>query len=406
MGRGMYLGVDSKARKVKKMYIGVDGKARKVKKIFVGDANGKARLCWSGFTPMFVGTTKKELITSVDGVSWSVSPAPWDTSDWYSSYGDNQNIGMTYGLGYYWIACGKYLLRSEDAVNWTVVKTSHLFSSFQHLGFMRVFFVNGKIVAYEAFSNLSSVPTEYNGKRIFHVTEDGVNWTSFNDSPRYSANSSKCMRYISDLVYGTYEGEKVYLWLEYGEGANSSSSGYASRIYKSTSLTTDGWTLVSDNVSYSTESSSYTHGQMALKDGTIYVTGRYGSMLRLVRMGTISNYMTDSSNIDYRYQGLASTEDEVLVYRYTKGFQKIDYIGAATYYSADLGYNDRLRYMHPPYNEEGMIAFPIASSKTVNAWYKRKGATAFTKVSSIGTVENQANTVAVYGIDGGGFYTN
>lgn len=47
MAKGAWIGVDSKARKIKKMWIGVDGKARKVKKVWIG-VGGKAMLCWSG----------------------------------------------------------------------------------------------------------------------------------------------------------------------------------------------------------------------------------------------------------------------------------------------------------------------------------------------------------------------
>lgn len=46
MAKGMYLGVDGKARKVKKMYFGVGGVARKVKKAYIG-VGGVARLFWS-----------------------------------------------------------------------------------------------------------------------------------------------------------------------------------------------------------------------------------------------------------------------------------------------------------------------------------------------------------------------
>ena len=46
MGKGIYLGVNGAARKMKRAYIGVDGRARKVKKIYVG-VEGKARLCYS-----------------------------------------------------------------------------------------------------------------------------------------------------------------------------------------------------------------------------------------------------------------------------------------------------------------------------------------------------------------------
>ena len=46
MSKGMYFGVDGKARKVKQAYIGVGGTARKVKKVYVG-VDGKARLAWT-----------------------------------------------------------------------------------------------------------------------------------------------------------------------------------------------------------------------------------------------------------------------------------------------------------------------------------------------------------------------
>ena len=36
MANGAYIGVDNKARKVKKMYVGVDGVARKIKKAYIG----------------------------------------------------------------------------------------------------------------------------------------------------------------------------------------------------------------------------------------------------------------------------------------------------------------------------------------------------------------------------------
>lgn len=46
MAKGLYIGVDNKARKVKKIYIGVNGVAREVKAVYAGVDN-KARPCWS-----------------------------------------------------------------------------------------------------------------------------------------------------------------------------------------------------------------------------------------------------------------------------------------------------------------------------------------------------------------------
>ena len=53
MAKAVYVGVDSKARKMKKAYVGIDGTARKVKKMYIGDSSGKARLCYSAEADKF-----------------------------------------------------------------------------------------------------------------------------------------------------------------------------------------------------------------------------------------------------------------------------------------------------------------------------------------------------------------
>ena len=52
MAKAVYVGVGSKARKMKKAYIGIGGKARKVKKMYIG-VGGKARLCYSAEADKF-----------------------------------------------------------------------------------------------------------------------------------------------------------------------------------------------------------------------------------------------------------------------------------------------------------------------------------------------------------------
>ena len=42
MGKALYAGISSKARKAKRLYVGVSGKARKIKKMYIG-VGGKAR---------------------------------------------------------------------------------------------------------------------------------------------------------------------------------------------------------------------------------------------------------------------------------------------------------------------------------------------------------------------------
>ena len=55
MAKGAYIGVDSKARKIKKGYIGVDNKARKIKKGYIG-VGGVARPFMTGGEVAYYGT--------------------------------------------------------------------------------------------------------------------------------------------------------------------------------------------------------------------------------------------------------------------------------------------------------------------------------------------------------------
>lgn len=74
MGKGIYTGVGSVARKVKRIYVGVDGVARKVKRVYVGDGNGVARLCWSAGEIVKNGTLSSPgtVYASAENPSYSV----------------------------------------------------------------------------------------------------------------------------------------------------------------------------------------------------------------------------------------------------------------------------------------------------------------------------------------------
>ena len=67
MAKGIYLGIDSLSRKVKKMYLGVEGVARKVKKGYVG-VNGLARLFFSGTAGL---NKSSHVITNLTVEMWS-----------------------------------------------------------------------------------------------------------------------------------------------------------------------------------------------------------------------------------------------------------------------------------------------------------------------------------------------
>lgn len=72
---GEYIGVSSKAHKIKEMYIGVNGKARKIKKAYIG-VGGKARLAYASPTSNLVvktaSGTANFTMTSDSGYSYQV----------------------------------------------------------------------------------------------------------------------------------------------------------------------------------------------------------------------------------------------------------------------------------------------------------------------------------------------
>lgn len=68
MAKGLYIGISSLARKIKKWYIGVNGVARKVKKAYIG-VNGVARLFWSsGYSSLTYDGQATNLISKRSGI--------------------------------------------------------------------------------------------------------------------------------------------------------------------------------------------------------------------------------------------------------------------------------------------------------------------------------------------------
>ena len=103
MAKGIYIGVDGKARKVKKAYIGVDGKARKIKKGYIG-IDGVARLFYSA-----------EQVLSRYGTSSNLSSSKYGAAG--ASNGEYALFagGETYSGGYN---------SAVDAYSKTLVKSS------------------------------------------------------------------------------------------------------------------------------------------------------------------------------------------------------------------------------------------------------------------------------------------
>ncbi len=203
MAKGMYIGVSSKARKVKKIYIGVSGKARKVKKVYIG-VSGKARLCWSGSTPY-------NIIAIFNSNTRGNSQA---TTDSFSDFTEYSNLGagfyvqrskMVFFNGKFF-AClspssnstyyGIYY-RTSISGSWTLAKT--LYSGSSRMG-VNFYVYNGTLYA------ISDSTQGFNVANKGYLTSS--NGTSWSSSYPTSANTSSYAG--NDFRYAIYDG-KLYL---------------------------------------------------------------------------------------------------------------------------------------------------------------------------------------------------
>jgi hypothetical protein len=247
MGKGMYIGVDSKARKVKKMYVGVDGKARKVKKVYVGDANGKARLCWSGELGLYLFTMTGSSYTSSDGINYTKSTV--EKPDWFHR--------VVYALGKFWALQPGYsngkVYTSSDGVNWTLVSTipdKTYFNSNTTFRYQNGVFIAIGIKQSSSYNNMA-------------VSTDGINWTCANF--KCTNNSSFTYeRSPLDIRYGTiggvtgwyvctaYASSPYYIEMSVFKTFDELKSGSATYLhrYYGTATNSDGRMVIRNNKAY------------------------------------------------------------------------------------------------------------------------------------------------------------
>ena len=374
-----------KTEKLKKAYVvNADKKTEKLKKCYVVDDDKKLVKLWSAFTPRFIGANHNQIFKSVDGVAWEAVDVPWDAS--YKAYYNTAelSIGMTYGLGKYWIANSKYLCSSDDGDTWTIEKIHDNVNTSTYHGYNKVFFVNGQICAYDSYS------------QTLHITSDGKTWStrSFSGYPRY----------LKELLYGEVGGTAYYFWLFVVDSDTNNR-----KIYRSTSITGELTAILGYDTSYSRVKEL----TMGICNGKLFAT----------------DYDTSDSEYDLMYggaSGLGVVHHEHHTYPFVFGttgkgtlmaftfaysiysVEVSDDGGVDVQKSTDMGLTTNSIYynLHPPYNPEGTVAFPLNKNGTNCAFYKRSGDSAFTIISGVGTVTNYKDPyVAVYGVDGGGFYT-
>ena len=145
MAKAVYVGVDSKARKMKKAYIGIGGTARKIEKMYIGDSSGKARLCYSaelerhgmaaalsvarydvrtatvGNYALFAGGLKPGLfsVKTVDAYNTSLTKSTPAEMPWERGYHASAAIGgyALFAGGEQRTTSGSQFMRSTDVYN-------------------------------------------------------------------------------------------------------------------------------------------------------------------------------------------------------------------------------------------------------------------------------------------------
>lgn len=370
--------------KLKKSYlVNADKKTEKLKKCYVVGSDKKLVKLWSGFTPRFIGANHNQIFKSVDGVTWEATDVPWGNS--YKSYykGGEISIGMTYGLGKYWIANSKYLCSSEDGDTWTVEKIHNNVNTSTDHGYNKVFFVNGHICAYDSYS------------RTLHITSDGKTWTT--------RSCSSYPWYLKELLYGEVDGTAYYFWLFV---VNSDTNNR--RIYRSTSLTGELTAICSYDTSYSRVKEL----TMGICDGRLFATD-YDTSDSEYDLCFGKGSSIGSAYEHHTYPFVFGTTGKGTLMAFTFNYSiyavKVSDSGSIDVQkssSSNFTTNAIYYNLHPPYSPEGTVAFPLNFNGTNGAIYKRASDSAYTKVTGVGTPTNGLDPyVAVYGVDGGGYYT-
>lgn len=129
MGKASYIGVSSKAHKIKKGYIGVGGKARKIKKAYIG-VNGKARLWWTSGVQQFIAFSDLtgHTIDLNGNVNNFTMPRP-------SQYGFMSTINYANGI-YFACGIGSGIIcsYSRDLNTWTNLQVNSTYSVDSFIG--------------------------------------------------------------------------------------------------------------------------------------------------------------------------------------------------------------------------------------------------------------------------------
>lgn len=225
MAKGAYIGVDGKARKIKKLYIGVDGKARKIKKLYIGDANGKARLCWASFTnqimAVYNSTSGQKLMFTETGAD--IQSSIYDTVTGNDYYGAPEKQVAAENMEITQAVCGNdmylFLIETGTKGDYRLLKTV------EGVDF-KIIDISSFAKAYAAGSYSVPVLTFINDAFYIAVrcadgfrvarSYDGESWTVISTVTKAYTDDTTTQttfgtRYPINMFYGNYKGKKRWV---------------------------------------------------------------------------------------------------------------------------------------------------------------------------------------------------
>lgn len=317
MAKRMYIGVDSKARKVKKMYVGVNGVARKVKKGYIG-VNGVARLFFSA-DPVYSAITNHpggypNAIAAMDGALYTFG------------YNFTENTTASYK---YTISTGTW---TQIANNPCVSGSYGALAAGAYNGAIYIYGGKGTLIySYNPSANSYTKVASVSGLSNYYTGINGYSWI-FHEGYFYCCRNASSTSATLKKISTSGAATDITLPSEYFGKSNAVLAGYNGYIYVfgGTDDSSNGSITTACKVNISTSTvttiaslplSLAGAGACAL-DGGIYIVGGY--------------YATNASSGDDRYYA-----DRTALYRYdiaTNTYTTVQTTGVnGCYRSAALG---------------------------------------------------------------------
>lgn len=401
MAKGMYVGIDNKARKAKKIYVGIDGVARKVKKVYIGDSSGKARLAWSGHDKKYLlSYSRTDRMSASQGtvIYTSNDCATWNTNTYYNEssysflseicYGNDIFVGLLYVCSSSSSSSSPSnckVMYSEDGVTWTVSTTFGIGDYYTYIE-PHVIYSNASKsfhILYRAYGSSQSNITVFN-------STDGKNWGSISWCDITSGTAIyKSQSMVGKNTFGYAKMGSVYRYIIAGEDGNYHSSSpwlYKGLFYSNENGTS--WTRFTPfKTGYNVPIFHITD------DGSLYAYGRKydddssAYLYKIEANGTSAPSLSKTSTADicpiaYNYNTKeiigVPTGGGTSLYKLPEGTTTWSSAGSA---NISMNYN-----MSIGGYGDGTYLIPAVSSSSIDGIYYSNGAypNSLTKVSMMG----------------------